>query len=107
MNPGDGGLIGGIVGGLCGIACAMVGTYASIKNTHGPRERAFMKTAAVVFWVASLAFLALRFTVPGHLFLYVFMLYAILLPLGIHVCNMAQRSIRLDESQKEPTQRTC
>lgn len=103
MNPGDGGLIGGIVGGFVGIAGAMVGTYFSIKNTHGPRERAFMKRAAVVFWVAILALLALRFMVPGHLFLYVIMLYGILLPIGIYVCNMVQRSIRLDESQNEPS----
>ncbi len=107
MNPGDGGVIGGIVGGSCGIACAMVGPYVSIKNTYGPRERVFTKRAAVVFWVAILAFLALRFTVRGYLFLYVIMLYGILLPIGIHVCNMVQRSIRLDESRNEPSQTTC
>ena len=99
-------MIGGIVGGLVGTVGAMVGTYASIKNTQGPRECAFMKRAAVVFWVAILAFLALRFMVPGHLFHYVFMLYGILLPIGIHVCNLVQRSIRLDESQNEPSQTT-
>ena len=39
MNPG---LIGGIAGGVIGIAGGLVGTYFSIKNTRGPRERAFV-----------------------------------------------------------------
>lgn len=38
----DGGTVGGIIGGIIGLAGGAVGTYASIKNTGGPRERQFM-----------------------------------------------------------------
>ena len=52
MNPGFIGLIGGIVGGIIGVAGGLLGTYFSIKNTNGPRERAFVIKASmrVGFW---------------------------------------------------------
>jgi len=33
------GLIGGIIGGIIGVAGGIIGTYFSIKNTNGPKER--------------------------------------------------------------------
>src|SRR5262245_66489504 len=54
----DAGLIGGIVGGVIGILGGLVGTYFSIKNTAGPRERHFMIQVAIVAWIAVSAFVA-------------------------------------------------
>ena len=41
------GLVGGIAGGLIGLMGAAIGTYCSIRNTNGPRERAFVIRSAV------------------------------------------------------------
>jgi gas vesicle protein len=61
MNPG---LIGGIIGSLVGIASGLVGTYFSIRNTNGPRERAFMVWSAVVCWFGVSVFLVVLFLPP-------------------------------------------
>ncbi len=58
------GMIGGVAGGLIGLAGGIVGTWASIRNTSGPRERAFMIRVCAVMWVAGLAFLALMLLLP-------------------------------------------
>lgn len=42
--------VGGIIGSVIGILGGVVGTYFSIKNTNGPRERRFMIRAALVAW---------------------------------------------------------
>ncbi len=79
------GWIGGIAGGVIGLIGGIVGTYFSIKNTNGPRERAFMVKMSVVCWVL---------WIP----------YGILLPLGIVVGNRTQQRIRKEESQNQPLQ---
>ena len=45
------GIVGGILGGLLGLAGGAVGTYASIRNTEGPRERRFMVRSAIAAWI--------------------------------------------------------
>ena len=40
--------IGAIAGAVIGLAGGAVGTWFSIRNTNGPRERAFMVKAAAV-----------------------------------------------------------
>jgi hypothetical protein len=47
----DVGTVGGILGVVAGLAGGAVGTFASIKNTGGPRERQFMVRAAGAAWV--------------------------------------------------------
>ena len=96
MNPG---LIGGLVGGVVGTVGGLVGTYFSIKNTNGPRERAFMIKASVVCWVGILIFLALLFNMPNPYKAFMWIPYSILLPLGIIYGNKAQQRIRREESQ--------
>ena len=101
MTPGElGGWIGGIVGGLLGLAGGIIGTYFSIKNTNGPRERAFMVRAAAVCWVAILVFLALLLTLPNPYRWLLWIPYGILLPLAIIYGNRRQQAIRQEESQK-------
>jgi hypothetical protein len=92
----DPGLVGGIVGSLFGVAGGLIGTYLSIRNTNGPRERAFMIRSAIVCWIGVGVFLATMFLVPpARLWLWV--LFYILLPLGIRYGNRKQMVIRREE----------
>lgn len=96
------GWIGGITGGLFGLAGGVVGTYFSIKNTNGPRERSFMIRSAMVCWIAILIFLGLLIALPGPYRWLLWIPYAILLPLGIVHGNRRQQAIRREESQDKP-----
>ncbi len=92
------GWIGGIAGGLIGLIGGIIGTYFSIKNTNGPRERAFMVKASVVSWIAIILFLGLMFALPNPYRHFLWIPYAILLPLGIVFGNRTQQRIRREES---------
>ena len=96
-----GGLAGAIVGVLIGLAGGVIGTYFSIKNTNGPRERAFMIRAAVVCWLAILIFLGLIIALPDPYRWLMWIPYGILLPLGIVYGNRKQQSIRREESENQ------
>ncbi len=98
MHPG---MIGGIIGGLVGVAGGIVGTYFSIKNTNGPRERSFMIKAGVVCWIAILVFLGLLLALPDPYRWFMWIPYGILLPLGIIYGNRKQQAIRQEESQNK------
>ena len=100
------GLIGGIVGGVIGFAGGMVGTYFSIKNTNGPRERSFMVKASVITWIAIILFLGLMFVLPNPYRYLLWIPYAILLPLGIVYGNRTQQRIRKEETQDQGGQMT-
>ena len=98
MDPGTIGLIGGIGGGVIGVMGGAIGTYFSIKNTAGPRERAFMIKMAAWTWIAITAFLVALWWVPlpGRALLWV--LYGISLPLAIRAANRRQSRIHREES---------
>jgi uncharacterized membrane protein YfcA len=91
------GLIGGIGGAVIGLIGGVIGTYFSIRNTDGPRERAFMVKSAVVFWVAALVFLGLLLLLPNPVRWFVWIPFGILLPLGIVYGNRRQQAIRREE----------
>ena len=93
----DAGLIGGIVGGTLGLLGGIVGTYFSIKNTHGPLERAYMIKASVVVWIGISVFLALLLTLPKPYNWLMWGVYGILLPLGITTMNKRLASLREQE----------
>jgi uncharacterized membrane protein YfcA len=93
------GWIGGIMGGVIGLAGGAIGTYFSIKNTRGPRERWFMIKSSVVCWIGIVAFLALLFSLPNPYRWFVWIPYGVLLPLGINYGNRLQQAIRNEESQ--------
>lgn len=95
------GWIGAIVGGVIGLAGAIVGTYFSIKNTKGPRERSFVIKAAAVGWIAGLLFLGLLFGLPDPYRWFMWIPYSIVLPLGIIYGNRKLQAIRQDESRKD------
>lgn len=96
MHPGT---IGGIIGGFGGLAGGIIGTYFSIKNTNGPRERAFMIKASVIGWIAILVFLVLMLALPNPYRYFLWIPYGILLPWAIVTGNRKQQRIRVEESQ--------
>ena len=98
MKPETVGLVGGIVGGAIGLLGGAVGTYFSVRNTLGPRERAFVIKASVICWVFVTAFLVAMFLLPSPQRFLLWVPYAILLPIGIRVWNRKQMRIRKEES---------
>ena len=93
----DEGVIGGIVGGVLGVIGGLIGTYFSIKNTVGPRERAFMIQVAGVTWVVVTLFVIGLLMLPRPYNFLLWVPYAIALPLGMW-CNRRQRAIRAEEA---------
>ena len=87
-----------IGGGAIGVLGGLIGTYFSIRNTNGPRERAFMVKAAVGGWVAVTGFLILMWIMPQEMRPFLWIPYGLLLPIAIHRLNQSQRKIRWDES---------
>ncbi len=85
-------------GCLAGLAGGVLGTWASIRNTNGPRERAFVVKASAIMWLAGIIFLALMFTLPMPWRYLLWIPYGILLPLGIITWNRAQQRIRIEEA---------
>jgi hypothetical protein len=92
-------MVGGIVGGILGLAGGAVGTYASIKNTAGQRERQFMVRTAVVTWVMVTLFVVLLFVLPSPYRWLIWIPYGVALPLAIVSLNRKQQAIRLEEQR--------
>jgi hypothetical protein len=98
VNPGMVGLIGGLGGAVIGVFGGAVGTYFGIKNTTGPRERAFMIRAAVLAWVAVAAFLVALWWTPMAYRVLLWVPYLLLLPIAIRAGNRRQDQIRREEA---------
>ncbi|MFA6079014.1 MAG: hypothetical protein WC779_04650 [Candidatus Omnitrophota bacterium] len=90
-------VIGAVIGGTIGIIGGIVGTYFSIKNTGGPKERAFMIRCAVVMWVGAIAFIVLLFALPQPYSSLMWVVYGVALPLFIVLGNKIQAKIRNEE----------
>ena len=103
MHPGT---IGGIIGGIGGLVGGTIGTYCSIKNTNGPRERTFMIKVSVIGWIAIIVFLGLMFVLPNPYRYFLWIPYGILLPVAIITGNRKQQKIRREESQNKSMQAT-
>ena len=95
----DAGMVGGIIGGTLGLAGGAIGTYASIKNTAGPRERQFMVRTAIVAWVVITLFVILLFVLPSPYRWLIWIPYGVALPLAILSLNRKQQAIRLEEQR--------
>ena len=95
----DAGTAGGIIGGILGFAGGAIGTYASIKNTAGPRERQFMVRTAIAVWVLITLFLVLLFVLPNPYRWLIWIPYGVALPLAIVCLNRKQQAIRSDEQR--------
>lgn len=95
----DAGTIGGIIGGSLGLAGGAIGTFASIKNTQGPRERQFMVRVAMAAWIGITLFLLLLFVLPTPYRWLIWIPYGVALPLAILILNRRQQAIRSDEER--------
>ncbi len=91
---------GGILGGLLGVLGGAIGTYFTIKNTNGPRERAFVIKGSIVCWVFVIGFIAGMLLIPQWYNLLLVVPYMILLILGIRKWNQIQFRIRQEESSQ-------
>jgi hypothetical protein len=103
MDPGTIGLIGGIGGGVIGVFGGAIGTYFSIKNTAGPRERAFVVRVAAFTWVAITAFLGALWLTPQLYQPLLWLPYLLLLTWGIRFGNQRQQEIRREENGRQPS----
>jgi uncharacterized membrane protein YfcA len=103
MSPNQlGGWIGGVLGGMVGLAGGVIGTYYSIRNTHGPRERRVMVRAAIGTWSAVVTFLVLMLMLPSPWRWLLWIPYGILLPAGIIFGNRRHQQIRREEAAGAP-----
>ncbi|MDD4621969.1 MAG: hypothetical protein PHG71_01895 [Kiritimatiellae bacterium] len=84
-------------GCLIGLGGGVIGTWASIRNTSSPRERAFVIRASWIMWAAGGVFLSLMLSLPTPWRFLLWIPYGILLPLGIFFWNRTQRRIREEE----------
>jgi hypothetical protein len=102
-----GGWIGGIAGGLIGLLGGVFGTYCSIKNTNGPRERAFVIRASVLGWIFVGLFIVGLMLIPQSYKVLLMILYPVLLVLGIWKWNQSQFRIRQEEQQESGSPGNC
>ena len=96
MHPG---MIGGIVGSIIGVFGGLIGTYFSVKNTEGPKERLFMIKCAFIGWVVIIIFVVLLLYLPKPYNFLMWVPYGILLPISITYVNKKQQKIREEESR--------
>ena len=99
----DAGMAGGIIGAAIGIAGGAVGTYFSIKNTRGPRERQLMVRASIATWIGVTLFLVLLFLLPSPYRWLIWIPYVVILPLAITSLNRKQQAIRSEEQGTRPS----
>ena len=90
------GLVGGIIGSAIGVAGGVIGTYFGIKNTNGPRERAFMIRSAVACCIGMVLFFAVTVLLP-QMRLGIGLIGIILFPFVIRYMNKRQKAIRREE----------
>ncbi len=91
------GLVGGIAGGVLGVMGGIVGTYFSIKNTNGPKERAFMVRAAILCWLGISVFLVCLFLLPLLWRLLLWLIYTPSLFWFIRWANQRQALARVED----------
>jgi hypothetical protein len=85
-------------GSALGVLGGVVGTYFGVRNTKGPRERAFMLRVATVCWLAMAVFLAAMWVTPMPFRVLLWIPYAGALPLAIRGVNRRQEQIRREEA---------
>lgn len=85
---------GAILGSAIGITGGIFGTWASIRHTQTPAERAFMIRCAIGTWLFVGAFLLGLFLIPTPYNFLLWIPYPILLILGIRWMNARHLEIR-------------
>ena len=92
------GWIGPIVGGGVGLLGGLIGTYFTVRNAKGPRERAFAIKASILCWVFVGLFITGMVLVPPWYNLLLVVPYVVGLVFGIRKFNEVQIRIRTEES---------
>lgn len=90
----DTGAIGAIAGSVIGIFGGIIGTYFSIKNTKGPKERSFVMKASALTWVTIAIFLCAILLLHSPYNNLMWLPYGLLLGFGIQKFNETQKRIR-------------
>ena len=80
-----------------GVAGGGIGTYWSIRNTNGPRERAFMVRVSIITWLVVTMFVAALMLFPKPYNWLLWIPYGIALPLAVRRWNRRQLEIRSEE----------
>lgn len=91
------GLAGGIAGAVIGLMGGAIGTLFSIKNTDGPKERAFMIQLSILGWIGITTFLAVLFVLPMPWRAAPWIIYGPALMWFIRWGNRRQARIRAEE----------
>jgi len=89
------------LGSSFGVLGGAVGTWCSIRNTRGPRERAFMIRVSVLCWLAVTAFLATLFFLPFHYHAFLCLPEMFGLHFAIRAGNRKLEHLRAEESGAE------
>jgi hypothetical protein len=98
LKPETIGLIGALGGTLLGVLGGVYGTWNSIKQTNGPRERAFVVKMSVLFWIVVSLFVVLVFVLPAPWNYYIWLPYGLWLTSTIRRSDLKQQAIREAES---------
>jgi hypothetical protein len=91
------GFIGAVIGCVLGVAGGGIGTYFSIKNAIGPRQRKFMIKAAVFSWISLAVFLGLLLGLPFPYGFIMWVPYGIFLPIGITYLNKRLYQLQMED----------
>lgn len=94
------GWAGGILGALLGILGGALGVYFSVKNTKGPRERAFVIRASILCLIGVVLFGVGMWLIPSPYKFAIVVIYVIALLLSIRHWNKRQAAIRAEESNR-------
>lgn len=97
MDPQTIGLYGGIAGGVIGLLGGLVGTAASVRNTNGPRERAFVLRCSLLCWAVVSVALTAAFLLPGPFRSLAMLPVFHAMPWAIRAANRRQDELRREE----------
>ncbi len=97
--------IGEIIG-LCLMALALaggaVGTYNTIKNARGPRERAFTIRMFIACWILVACLLLALYVTQGRIRIGILIIFFILCPVLLYKWSTMQQLIhKLDQRENE------
>ena len=92
------GWVGAIVGSSVGVLGGIIGTYLAIKNTKGPRERAYVVKASITCCFLVLTYVAGMLLISTWHRTLLTIPYVILLVVEIRTWNKTQLRIRNEES---------
>jgi len=98
LKPETIGLIGALGGTLLGVLGGVYGTWNSVQQTNGPRERAFVVKMSVLFWIVVSLFVVLVFVLPAPWNYYIWLPYGLWLTSTIRRSDLKQQAIREAEA---------